>query len=150
MSQLNTPTQAAQPLHLGNAHCVAAELELVGGHGLGQDVGDHGVGGDVEEVDFSTGDSLAGKVVHDVDVLGAEGDDGVLEHVDGRLAVGLDVDACDVEVRVGEELAEPQGFLNGGGGSHVLSFGGGCSDSGLQAGAPGDGAVVEGEHVAGG
>ena len=54
MSQLNTPTQAAQLLHLGNAHCVAAELELVGGHGLGQDVGDHGVGGDVEEVDLTT------------------------------------------------------------------------------------------------
>lgn len=71
----------------GDAHGGATVLELADGHRLSQDVSNHRVGGDVAEVDFSTGDTLASKVMNDVDVFGAEGDDRVLEHVDGGLAV---------------------------------------------------------------
>lgn len=71
------PSQTAHTLprpqsSLLHAHGLDAEVELVAGQRLGQDVGDHRVGGCVAEGHFLAQHALASKVVDDVDVLAPE------------------------------------------------------------------------------
>ena len=89
-------------------------------------------------------------MVDDVDVLGAHGEDGVLEQLDGALAISQHGDGLDGLAQVAQQGAQPEGLLDGGGCRHVLGLGGGGRHGLLQAAGPADGTAVEDEDVGGG
>jgi hypothetical protein len=67
---LNTPTQAVSGSHVFHSYTIAADLQLVLGHWLGEIVCQHLVGWNVLKLYLLASHALACEVVDDVDVLG--------------------------------------------------------------------------------
>jgi hypothetical protein len=118
------------------ANSNALPAENLGAHSLGEHVSEIQLSGNIAETHFHPSNSLPGKVVQHINVLGTLRCHGVLEHLDGPFVVTANQHCLRHIAQVAVQLLDPQGFLDRVGCSLVFSLHSAESYSGLQLASP--------------